>query len=134
MLMTRKEILLRYRWLTEEASAMSKQADRLIRIGGPAGIANQALTGMPRGTNDPQAAGIQAFDGYIISLREKVAEIAEICNRFEDVLMDIRNDKARTFCRLYYGNGMTDEQIAHRFHMERSTVTKIRNDAIELFL
>lgn len=132
--MERREILLRYRWLTEEAAAMSKQADRLIRIGGPAGVANQALTGMPRGTNDPQAAGIQAFDGYIISLREKIAEIAQICSRFEDVLMDIRNDKARTFCRMYYGNGMTDEQIAHRYHLERSTVTKIRNEAIELYL
>ena len=128
--MTRREILKRYKWLMQEAAAMSKHANRLIKIGAPAGIANQALTGMPRGTNDPQAAGIQAFDGYIIELREKVAEIAEIGRMFEDVLALIRNDQARVICRYYYGVGMTDEQIAKQLKMARQTVTTIRNDTM----
>lgn len=128
--MTKREILLRYRWLTEEAAAMSKQANRLIKIGAPAGVANQALTGMPRGTNDPQAAGIQAYDGYILSLQTKMQEIMEICNRFEDILDLIRNDRARVICRYYYGVGMTDDQIAKKMHLERPTVTNVRNDAV----
>ena len=129
--MTRTDVLLRYRWLTEEASAISRQADRLIRIGAPAGISNQAITGMPRGTNDPTAAGIQAFDGYVLTLRARVVEIAEICHEFESIITGIKDDRARTVCRLYYGNGLTDDQIARKYHLERSTVTKIRNDAID---
>ena len=129
--MTRREVLLRYRWLTEEASAMSRQTDRLIKIGAPAGIANQALTGMPRGTNDPQAAGIQAFDGYVNNLLSKISEIGNVCNEFEHTLEAIKDDRARTICRYYYATGMTDEQISHKVHLERSTVTDIRNDAVQ---
>lgn len=124
------EILTRFRWLMEEAWTLSQQAEKVLKIGRPAGIAIQAITGMPHGTNDKDAAAIQLFDGYAAKLREKVAEIMSICDRFEKVMTMLENDRDRDICRKYYALGMTDDQIAKRVHMDQSTVCRIRNEAI----
>lgn len=124
------EILTRFRWLMEEAWTLSQQAEKVLKIGRPAGIGIQAITGMPHGTNDKDAAAIQMFDGYAAKLREKVTEIMGISDRFEKVLAMLENDRDRDFCRKYYALGMTDEQIANRVHMDQSTVCRIRNEAV----
>ena len=128
--MNNREILVRYKWLMEEAWVLSQQAERVLRIGRPAGIAKQEITGMPRGTNDPTAAGIQAFDGYVKQLKIKADEIMKICGRFESVITMLKDDRDRTICRMYYGLGMTDEQISRRIHIARQVITDIRNKAI----
>ena len=129
--MTKVEVLVRYRWLMQEAVTISKQADRLIKLGGPVGIGSHPITGMPRGTNDPVAAGIQAFDGYIRELRTKAAEIASIGHMFEETLSLIKDDRARDICRMYYALGMTDDQIGQKKHMDQATVNRIRNDILK---
>lgn len=133
--MERCEILTRYRWLMQEAETLNRQADRVMGIGLPAGIAStwpkpEALKGMPRGTNDPAAASAQAFDGYIQHLRSKAERIMEICSKFEETLELLTDDRDRVICRKYYALGLTDEQIAEESHLDRSTVTLIRNAAL----
>lgn len=129
--MTRQELVVRFRWLSEEAIAIRRHMDRISKIGGPAGIANQAITGMPRGTNDPVAASIQAFDGYMKAWADKQCEIAKICNEFKSIIDSIIDDRCRVIVFSYYANGMTDDQIAKQMKLERSTVTKMRNETLE---
>ena len=129
--MTYYEVIVRYKWLMEEAWTLNKQAERVLRIGTPAGISIYNLTGMPHGTNDKEAADIQAFDGYVQQLKKKVEEIMRICGKFEHALEMIIDDKQRDICRKYYALGMTDEQIGNRYHLERSGITQLRNNAIE---
>ncbi len=123
------EVLTRYKWLMAEAEAIMSQADKLIRIG-PAGVAGQAISGMPRGTNDADSAGVQAYDGYIQQLRERAEEIGGISRLFENVMAQFKNDRDRVICRLYYGVDMTDEQIGIKLNMDTSTVNRVRNDAL----
>ena len=125
------EVVIRFRWLMEEAWTMTRQAERMLRIGAPAGISIQAVTGMPHGTNDKDAAAIQLFDGYAAQLRKEAEQILELRDRFEKIIRMLEDDRQRDICRKYYALGMTDEQIGKRVHMDQSYVNKLRNDAIE---
>lgn len=121
------EIIERYKWLMHEAWALEKQAEMVIRIGTPSGVAGQALSGMPHGTNDPVAASIQHADRYAEKLREKARELLNICGRFEGILSRIKDDRQRVICRMYYGLDMTDEKIAEKLNIDQSTVNRDRN-------
>ncbi len=130
MILSNIEVLQRYRWLMEEAWTIMRQAERLLSIGAPLGVANQALTGMPRGTNDPTASAVQRYDKYIEQLHDKADELVVLCNRFEEVLSLLDDDRQRDICRKYYAVGMTEEQIAEKLHMDQSTVNRARNEAL----
>ena len=127
------EIIVRYKWLMHEAWALHKQAEKVQLIGAPQGVAGQALTGMPHGTNDPVAASIQAYDGYCQRLRAKAAELLSICDRFEAVIEKIGDDRQRVICRMYYGLDMTEEKIAEKLHIDQSTVNRDREKATSNF-
>lgn len=132
--MERCEILTRYRWLMLEAETLLRQADKVMGIGIPADVrstwpSKDKFNGVP-GTNDPEAAGAQRFDGYIQSLRDRAAELLSICGQFESTLNLLADDQERVICRRYYALGLTDEQIAQEIHMDQSTVCRIRNKAI----
>lgn len=134
--MERFEILTRYRWLMMEAETLIRQANKVIRIGVPADVRStwptkDKLQGLPRGTNDPESASAQIFDGYINRLRERAVELLSICDQFELVLSLLADDQERVICRKYYALGLTDETIAEQVHMDQSTVNRIRNRAIE---
>lgn len=134
--MERYEILTRYRWLMMEAETLIRQADKVMKIGAPADMRStwptmDKLLGLPRGTNDPESASAQSFDGYISRLREKADELISICDQFETVITLLTDDQERVICRKYYALGLTDETIAVQVHMDQSTVNRIRNRAIE---
>lgn len=127
------EIIIRYKWLMHEAWTLQKQAEKVQLIGAPLGVAGQALTGMPHGTNDPVGASIQAYDGYCQRLQEKAGELLSICDRFELVIDKIRDDRQRVICRMYYGLDMTEEKIAEKLHIDQSTVNRDREKALNNF-
>ena len=62
--MTRKqEILADYRLIVMEIETLERQSKFLNRyIGGPRPLRGVQLTGMPRGTNDPEAAMLQQVE------------------------------------------------------------------------
>lgn len=133
--MLRSEVLTRYRWIMMEAETLVRQADRVMGIGVPADVRStwptrDALEGMPRGTNDPEAANAQLFEGYIQKLRAKAVELLAICELFERTLDMLEDDQERVVCRKYYALGLTDEVIGEQIHADQSTVNRIRNRAL----
>lgn len=124
------EVLLRYRWLQLEAETLIQQAERVQRIGAPTGVAGQALSGMPHGTNDAEAARGQLFDGYIAQLRRKATELSKVCGAFESTLELLQSDRERVICRMYYGLGLTDAAIGKKLHLEERSINGIRNEAL----
>ena len=61
--MTKRELLEGYRLLVIEIETLERQSKFLNQfIGGPRPVHAIQLTGMPRGTNDPEAAILQRAD------------------------------------------------------------------------
>lgn len=128
--MTDVEVLQRFRMLMIEVVAIRKQVETVMMIGGPQGVRGQAMTGMPRGTNDPVAASMQLYEGYAKRLEESAGKLEDLTGRFERIIARIRDDRERVICRYYYGVGMTDAEIGEKISMEGSGVCKIRNEAL----
>ena len=61
--MTKRELLENYRSLVREIDLLEKQSAFLNQyVGGPRPVRSVVLTGMPRGTNEPEAAMLQRAD------------------------------------------------------------------------
>ena len=129
--MTDVEVLQRYRMLMIEVEAVRKQAEQVMMIGGPQGVRGQAMTGMPRGTNDPVAASLQLYEGYAKRLEESAGKLEDLTGRFERIIARIRDDRERVICRYYYGVGLTDEKIGEVISLEGTTVCRIRNEVLK---
>lgn len=129
--MTAVQVLKEYNWIMAEAMALKEQADKVVLIGTPRGVAGQALTGMPGGTNDAVAASIQRADAYIEQLMFKRTRLLEICDQFEEILDQLKETRQRVICRMYYGCNKTDEEIGKEIHLDTSVVNRIRNDALD---
>ena len=134
--MTNREVLIRYRYLQSEVESIERTLDRIGTIGGPRPVRSPQLTGMPRGTNDPEAAIIQRsdYDDIMQALLDKTTELRGLMMRFELILDRVKDDRERIILRDYYANGMTDEWIAeHSFKpsLSQTTVNDIRNSALE---
>ena len=80
--MTDVEILKAARDAALEEEAVSRQLERLANIGAPKGVAGQALTGMPRGTNDPEASRRQQYDGLMEKLLKLQVSLLHRLYRF----------------------------------------------------
>lgn len=129
--MTNKELLNDYRNQVLLLSAINQDLARIGVTGAPTGGKTQRYDGAPRGTNDPTAASIQAWDG-LLQRRDALA-LALSDGRKEAVLRIINAAKdTRTLMvlMLYYLHGLTDQQIADQIFISREQVNKRRNDFI----
>ena len=128
--MTKRELLENYRLLVIEIETLDKQSKFLNQyIGGPRPIHSVQLTGMPRGTNNPEAALLQQHDSgedAIFAIEKKCAELRELVRDFEKIMDTIPDKLDQLIIRDYYALGMTDPQIARKFSMDHSTVWKRR--------
>ncbi len=127
--MTDREVVTRFLMLTAEAKAMAAQAELIGRIL-PAGVAGQAISGMPHGTNDADAANVQQYEGYMQKLYRQASELGKICVRFEEIISSIKDDRQRVICRYYYGANKTDEWIGKQLSYDTSSVNILRNKAL----
>ena len=110
--MRKREILEQYRDIVLEIKSLERQAEFLTRdIGGPKPIRGVQLTGMPRGTNDQEAAALQTIEDGIIE--------------------SISIRRTRNIIRDYYASGMTDEAIAADQGLSASRVNQIRLDYLK---
>ena len=133
--MTRKqEILTNYREITITLERLDMELDKLSRsgfIGGPREVRSPQLTGMPRGTNDPEAAIIQKNDieaEIIASIREKQAVQYEMMLEARRIVDAIEDPRLQNIVSFYYLHGWTDEAIAEKETLSQTHINRLRTE------
>ena len=132
--MTKRELLENYRLLVVEIESLERQSKFLNQfIGGPRPVHAVQLTGMPRGTNDPEAAMLQRADTdeVIDKIEAKCAELRDMVDAFELIMDGIVDRRLRIIVRNYYALGWTDERIAEQLELSRQHVNRIRTAYLE---
>ena len=128
--MTKRELLENYRSLVREIDLLEKQSAFLNQyVGGPRPVRSVQLTGMPRGTNEPEAALMQRadYDDAIYELERKSEELRELLNEFNAILDAIEDVDDRNILRAYYALNWTDESIGKWLNYDKSTIWRRRN-------
>lgn len=132
--MTKRELLEGYRLLVIEIETLERQSKFLNQfIGGPRPVYAIQLTGMPRGTNDPEAAMLQRADTdeVLDKLEKKCAELRELVGEFEVIMDGIKDRRLQVIVRDYYALGWTDERIGDQLEITRQHVNRLRTAYIE---
>ena len=123
--MTKRELLENYRDIVIEIETLERQSKFLNQfIGGPRPIRSVQLTGMPHGTNDPEAAILQRndTDEVLDKIDAKCAELRDLVDAFEMVMDKIDDRRLRIIVRNYYA----DERIAEQLELSRQHVNRLR--------
>lgn len=133
--MTRKqEVLVNYREITITLERLDMEVEKLSRsgfIGGPREIRSPQITGMPRGTNDPEAAIIQKNDieeEILASIREKQAVQYEMMLEARRIVDAIEDPRLQNIIAYYYLHGWTDEAIAEKETLSQTHINRLRTD------
>ena len=130
--MTREqEILTDYRLIVMEIETLERQSKFLNKyIGGPRPVRSPQLTGMPRGTNDPEAAMLQRVDDDdpLMHIEKLADDLRGMMLEFEAIVNRITDRRLFIIVRNYYALGWTDERIADSMETSRQTVQKVRSD------
>ena len=130
--MTDLETLQECRMATMEERALSKQIERLAMIGGPRGVASQAMEPAgDRKTNNSQAANAQRLEGLIEQLTKKRDENIDIIERAEAVIDRIISRRDRVVIRYYYVEGQSEYEIAEEMDVSRQWVNQRRSVVID---
>ena len=132
--MTKRELLENYRDIVIEIETLERQSRFLNQfIGGPRPLRAVQLTGMPRGTNDPEAALLQREDACetIDKIEMKCAELRDMVDAFEMIMDGITDRRLRIIVRNYYAIGWTDEKIAEQLELSRQHVNRLRTAYME---
>ena len=130
--MTDVEILQECRMAAVEERVLSRQIERMKKIGGPRGIGTQAIEPAgDRKTNNATAGQLQKLDGLIERLERLRDENIGIIQKAEAIIGNIRNRKDRIVIRCYYVEGDSEYEIAGEVDMSRQWVNQRRNQLIE---
>lgn len=132
--MTKRELLENYRDIVIEIETLERQSKFLNQfIGGPRPLHGVQLTGMPRGTNDPESALLQRSDTdeVINKIEEKCAALRSMVDSFEQIMDKIEDRRLRIIVRNYYALGWTDERIGEQLDLSRQHVNRLRTAYID---
>lgn len=132
--MTERELLENYRDIVIEIETLERQSNFLNQfIGGPQPIRAVRLTGMPHGTNNPEAAMLQRADTdeVLDKIEEKCMELRGMVDRFETIVDQIDDRRLRIIVRNYYALGWTDEKIGMQLDLSRQHVNRLRAAYLE---
>ena len=132
--MTKRELLENYRDIVIEIETLERQSKFLNQfIGGPRPVHAVQLTGMPRGTNEPEAALLQRVDTdeVLDKIEAKCAELREMVDQFEAIMDTIDDRRLRIIVRNYYALGWTDERIGEQLELSRQHVNRLRTAYID---
>ena len=132
--MTKRELLENYRDIVIEIETLERQSKFLNQfIGGPRPVHGIQLTGMPRGTNEPEAALLQRTDTdeVLDKIEAKCAELREMVDQFESIMDTIDDRRLRIIVRNYYALGWTDEKIGRQLELTQQHVNRLRTAYIE---
>ena len=132
--MTKRELLENYRDIVIEIETLERQSRFLNQfIGGPRPVHAVQLTGMPRGTNDPEAAMLQRndTDEVLDQIEAKCRELSGMVREFEAIMDAILDRRLRIIVRNYYALGWTDERISEQLELSRQHVNRLRTAYID---
>ena len=132
--MTKRELLENYRDIVIEIETLERQSKFLNQfIGGPRPVHGITLTGIPRGTNDPEAAILQREDDMDVlnKIESKCAELREMVDEFEKIMDAIDDRRLRIIVRNYYALGWTDDRIGRQLELTQQHVNRLRTAYIE---
>lgn len=132
--MTKRELLENYRDIVIEIETLERQSKFLNQfIGGPRPVRSPQLTGMPRGTNEPEAAILQRndTDEVIDKIEDKCRELRGMVDEFEAIMDTIVDRRLRIIIRNYYALGWTDERIGEQLELSRQHVNRLRTAYLE---
>ena len=132
--MTKRELLENYRDIVIEIETLERQSKFLNQfIGGPRPVHAIQLTGMPRGTNEPEAALLQRVDTdeVLDKIEAKCAELRDMVDQFEAIMDAIDDRRLRIIVRNYYALGWTDERIGEQLELSRQHVNRLRTAYLE---
>ena len=128
--MTKRELLENYRNLVIDINMMEQRLEFLSRyIGGPRPVRAVQLTGMPHGTNNPEAAMMQQQDTdseILDKLEQRMDETRRLTARFEIILEEIDDRRLRNIIQAYYGLGHSEERIGEEIGLSRQHVNRLR--------
>ena len=132
--MTKRELLENYRMLVIEIDTLERQSKFLSQfIGGPRPVRSVQLTGMPRGTNDPEAALLQRedTDDVLDKIEERCSELRPLLDEFERIMNAIEDRRLRIIIRDYYALGWSEERTGEHVGLSRQHVNRLRSAYIE---
>ena len=132
--MTKRELLENYRMLVIEIDTLERQSKFLNQfIGGPRPIHAAQLTGMPRGTNDPEAALLQRqdTDEVLDKIEQRCRELRPLLEEFERIMDAIDDRRLRIIVRDYYALGWSEERTGEHVGLSRQHVNRLRTAYLE---
>ena len=132
--MTKRELLENYRMLVIEIDTLERQSKFLNQfIGGPRPVHGVQLTGMPRGTNEPEAAILQRedTDDVLDKIEERCQELRPLLEEFERIMNAIEDTRLRIIIRDYYALGWSEERTGEHVGLSRQHVNRLRTAYIE---
>jgi len=133
--MTKRELLENYRNLVIDINMMEQRLSFLSRyIGGPRPVKSIQLTGMPRGTNEPEAAIMQQQEtdtDILDKIEQRMDETRRLTARYEVILEEIEDRRLRNIIQAYYGLGHSEEQIGEEIGISRQHVNRLRTAYLE---
>ena len=132
--MTKRERLENYRMLVIEIDTLERQSKFLNQfIGGPRPLRGVQLTGMPRGTNDPEAALLQRVDtdDVLDKIEERCRELRPLLEEFERIMDQIEDRRLQIIIRDYYALGWSEERTGEHVGLSRQHVNRLRTAYIE---
>ena len=132
--MTKRELLENYRMLVIEIDTLERQSKFLNQfIGGPRPVHAVQLTGMPRGTNDPEAALLQRedTDDVLDKIEERCQELRPLLEEFERIMDAIEDRRLQIIIRDYYALGWSEEKTGEHVGISRQHVNRLRTAYIE---
>jgi DNA-directed RNA polymerase specialized sigma subunit len=132
--MTKRELLENYRMLVIEIDTLERQSKFLNQfIGGPRPLHGVQLTGMPRGTNDPEAALLQQedTDDVLDKIEERCRELRPLLDEFERIMNAIEDRRLRIIIRDYYALGWSEERTGEHVGLSRQHVNRLRTAYLE---
>ena len=132
--MTKRELLENYRMLVIEIDTLEHQSKFLNQfIGGPRPVRSPQLTGMPRGTNEPEAAILQRedTDDVLDKIEERCRELRPLLEEFERIMDAIDDRRLRVIIRDYYALGWSEERTGEHVGLSRQHVNRLRTAYLE---
>ena len=132
--MTKRELLENYRMLVIEIDTLERQSKFLNQfIAGPRPVHGVQLTGMPRGTNDPEAAILQRedTDDVLDKIEERCQELRPLLEEFERIMNAIEDTRLRIIIRDYYALGWSEERTGEHVGLSRQHVNRLRTAYID---